>query len=204
DRVIFCDETGQVIDGDRVLCLCAKALKQQGKLKGNTLVATVMSNLGLRDSLAADGINLETTGVGDRHVLECMREKGYNLGGENSGHIIYSDYATTGDGIMSALMLLSMMRDKGTPLSELANCMDIYPQVLLGLDVTEKPPIEEVPEIDSAIKNAETAFADKGRVFVRYSGTERKIRVLTECPDAELARNQADLIATAITNTIGA
>jgi phosphoglucosamine mutase len=204
DRVIFCDETGQVIDGDRVLCLCAKALKQQGKLKGNTLVATVMSNLGLRDSLAADGINLETTGVGDRHVLECMREKGYNLGGENSGHIIYSDYATTGDGIMSALMLLSMMRDKGTPLSELANCMDIYPQVLLGLDVTDKPPIEEVPEIDSAIKNAEAAFADKGRVFVRYSGTERKIRVLTECPDAELARSQADLIATAIKNTIGA
>lgn len=204
DRVIFCDETGEVIDGDRILCLCAKALKEQGKLKGNTLVATVMSNLGLRDSLAADGINLETTGVGDRHVLECMRKNGYNLGGENSGHIIYSDYATTGDGIMSALMLLSMMRDKGEPISKLANCMEIYPQVLLGLDVTDKPPTEEVPEIHSAIKDAEEAFADKGRVFVRYSGTERKIRVLTECPDAELAHSQADLIATAIRNTIGA
>lgn len=204
DRVIFCDEKGQVIDGDCILCLCAKSLKEQGKLEGDTLVATVMSNLGMRDALAADGIKLETTGVGDRLVLERMREKGYNLGGENSGHIIYSDYATTGDGIMSALMLLSMMRDKGEPLSKLANCMDIYPQVLLGLDVTEKPPTEEVPEIDAAIKTAEANFADKGRVFVRYSGTERKIRVLTECPDAELAKSQAEMIASAIKNTIGA
>ncbi|MGA0409247.1 MAG: phosphoglucosamine mutase, partial [Limisphaerales bacterium] len=101
------------------------------------------------------------------------------------------------------LMLLSIMRDKGQALSELANCMDIYPQVLLGLEVSEKPPTEEVPEIHSAIQQAEAAFADKGRVFVRYSGTERKIRVLTECPDAKLAQNQADLIANAIQNTIG-
>ena len=204
DRVIFCDANGQVIDGDRVLCLCAKALKEKGKLKGDTLVATVMSNLGLRDALAADGITLETTGVGDRLVLERMREKGYNLGGENSGHIIYSDYATTGDGIMSALMVLSLMREKQTPLAELADCMQIYPQVLLGMDVNDKPPIETIPEIHTAIQNAEAAFADKGRVLVRYSGTERKIRVLTECSDAQLAQNQADLIAAAIQQTIGA
>jgi phosphoglucosamine mutase len=203
DRVIFCDENGNVVNGDRVLCLCAKALHAQGKLKGNTLVSTVMSNLGLRDALAKDGIKLETTGVGDRLVLERMREKGYNLGGENSGHIIYSDYATTGDGIMSALMLLSMMREKGKTLSELANCMDIYPQVLLGLDVKEKPPIETIPAVHTAIQNAEQAFAEKGRVLVRYSGTERKIRVLTECADAELAQIQADLIAAAIQQTIG-
>jgi phosphoglucosamine mutase len=204
DRVIFCDETGTVIDGDSVLCLCAKALKAQGKLKGDTLVATVMSNLGLRDALAADGIALETTGVGDRLVLECMREKGYNLGGENSGHIIYSDHATTGDGIMSALMVLSIMREKGIPLSELADCMEIYPQVLLGIDVTEKPPIEDIPEVHAAIQSAEATFADHGRVLVRYSGTERKIRVLTECSDADLAQSQADLIAAAIQKTIGA
>lgn len=203
DRVIFCDEKGLVIDGDRVLCLCAKALHEKGMLKGDTLVATVMSNLGLRDALAADGIKLETTSVGDRHVLERMREKGYNLGGENSGHIIYSDHATTGDGIMSGLMVLSMMREKGVPLSELANCMDIYPQVLLGLEVKEKPPIETVPEIQSAIEHAELAFAEKGRVLVRYSGTERKIRVLTECADSELAQTQADLIGAAIQQTIG-
>jgi phosphoglucosamine mutase len=203
DRVIFCDELGNVVDGDRILCLCAKALHAQGKLKGNTLVATVMSNLGLRDALAEDGITLETTGVGDRLVLERMREKGYNLGGENSGHIIYSDHATTGDGILSALMLLSMMREKGEKLSTLANCMDIYPQVLLGLEVKEKPPIETIPEVHAAIQKAESAFSDKGRVLVRYSGTERKIRVLTECSDAALAESQAKLIATAIQNTIG-
>ncbi|MFK7909077.1 MAG: phosphoglucosamine mutase [Akkermansiaceae bacterium] len=204
DRVIFCDENGQVIEGDRVLCLCAKALKAKGMLKGNTLVATVMSNLGMRDALEADGISLETTDVGDRAVLERMREKGFNLGGENSGHIIYSDYATTGDGIMSALMLLSMMREKQTTLSQLADCMVSYPQVLLGLDVTEKPPIETIPEVHTAIQAAENAFADKGRVLVRYSGTERKIRVLTECADAELAKTQADAIAAAIQQTIGA
>jgi len=203
DRVIFCDENGDVVDGDRVLCLCAKALHAQGKLKGDTPVSTVMSNLGLRDALAKDGIKLETTGVGDRLVLERMREKGYNLGGENSGHIIYSDYATTGDGIMSALMLLSMMRENGKTLSELANCMDIYPQVLLGIDVKEKPPIETIPAVHTAIQIAEQAFAEKGRVLVRYSGTERKIRVLTECTDAELAQTQADLIAAAIQQTIG-
>lgn len=204
DRVIFCDEKGTVIDGDRVLCLCAKALKGQGKLKGDTLVATVMSNLGLRDALEKDGITLETTGVGDRLVIERMREKDYNLGGENSGHIIYSDHATTGDGIMSALMVLSMMREQGVSMSALADCMDIYPQVLLGLDVKEKPPIEEVPEIHNAVQVAEAAFSNKGRVLVRYSGTERKIRVLTECSDSELAQTQADLIAAAIKATIGA
>lgn len=203
DRVIFCDENGGIIDGDRVLCLCAKALNEQGKLNGSTLVTTVMSNLGLRDTLAADGITLETTGVGDRHVLERMRDKGYNLGGENSGHIIYSDYATTGDGIMSALMLLSMMRKKQTTLSALADCMECYPQVLLGLDVSEKPPIESLPEVHAAIQAAKAAFADKGRVFVRYSGTERKIRVLTECMDASLAQTHAELIAAAIQQTIG-
>ena len=203
DRVIFCDESGKIIDGDSMLCLCAKALKAQGKLKHNTLVATVMSNLGMRDSLAADGISLETTGVGDRLVLERMREKGYNLGGENSGHIIYADHATTGDGIMSALMVLSLMREKAEPLSTLANCMEIYPQVLVALNVSEKPPIEDVPELIAAIQVAEAAFSESGRVLVRYSGTERKIRILTECSDAGLAQTQADLISAAVISTIG-
>jgi len=162
-----------------------------------------MSNLGLRDALSAEGISLEITGVGDRLVLERMRKDGFNLGGENSGHIIYSDYATTGDGIMSALMLLAMMREKQVTLSKLADCMDIYPQVLLGLDVTEKPPIETIPEVHGAIQSAETAFGDDGRVLVRYSGTEKKIRVLTECSNAELAQTQADAIAAAIRSTIG-
>lgn len=204
DRVIFCDEAGKVIDGDSMLCLCAKALKAEGKLKNNTLVATVMSNLGMRDALAADGIALETTGVGDRLVLERMREKGYNLGGENSGHIIYADHATTGDGIMSALMVLTLMQKEQKPLSELANCMEIYPQVLLALPVSEKPPIEDIPILAAAIDTANSAFAESGRVLVRYSGTERKIRILTECSDASLAQEQAELIAEAVKSTIGA
>ncbi len=204
DRVIFCDENGNVVDGDRILCLCAIHLKSRGTLRNNTLVTTVMSNLGLRDALAENGISHETTSVGDRHVLERMREKNYNLGGENSGHIIYSDYATTGDGIMSGLMVLSMIRETGKPLSELANCMTIYPQVLLGLNVSEKPPIESLPKVVAAIEAAEQAFGDNGRVLVRYSGTERKIRVLTECSDAAQAQTQAEAIAAAINESIGA
>ena len=203
DRVIFCDEKGNVIDGDSMLCLCAKALKEDGKLKHNTMVATVMSNLGMRDALAHDSIALETTGVGDKLVLERMREKDYNLGGENSGHIIYADHATTGDGIMSALMVLSLINKKKQSISTLANCMQIYPQVLLAMEVSEKPPIEKIPELTAAIKAAETAFADNGRVLVRYSGTERKIRILTECNDATLAKSQEDLIVAAVTASIG-
>ncbi|MDB4670450.1 phosphoglucosamine mutase, partial [Akkermansiaceae bacterium] len=130
DRVIFVDGNGDVISGDRVLCLCAKALKGKGKLRGNTLVSTVMSNLGLRDALAADGIDFIATDVGDRHVLERMREGNFNLGGENSGHLIFSDFATTGDGIVSALMVLSFIQDTGKTLAELADCMSEYPQLL--------------------------------------------------------------------------
>ncbi|MGJ8676213.1 MAG: phosphoglucosamine mutase [Akkermansiaceae bacterium] len=204
DRVIFCDESGKVIDGDSMLCLCAKALKAEGKLKNDTLVATVMSNLGMRDSLAADGIALETTGVGDRLVLERMREKGYNFGGENSGHIIYADHATTGDGIVSALMVLRLMKEKSAPLSQLADCMELYPQVLLALAVSDKPPISAVPELVAAIKSAELAFAENGRVLVRYSGTEKKIRILAECSDATLAQEHANFMAEAVRSSIGA
>ncbi|MDB4284597.1 phosphoglucosamine mutase, partial [Akkermansiaceae bacterium] len=143
DRVIFIDGNGDVISGDRVLCLCAKALKEKGKLRGNTLVSTVMSNLGLRDALAADGIDFIATDVGDRHVLERMREGNFNLGGENSGHLIFSDFATTGDGIVSALMVLSFIQDTGKTLAELADCMSEYPQLLVNLPVSEKPPLEE-------------------------------------------------------------
>ncbi|MDB4320069.1 phosphoglucosamine mutase, partial [bacterium] len=172
DRVIFVDGNGDVISGDRVLCLCAKALKGKGKLRGNTLVSTVMSNLGLRDALAADGIDFIATDVGDRHVLERMREGNFNLGGENSGHLIFSDFATTGDGIVSALMVLSFIQDTGKTLAELADCMSEYPQLLVNLPVSEKPPLEEVPAITAAIAAANVAFGENGRTLVRYSGTE--------------------------------
>ncbi|MDB4645695.1 phosphoglucosamine mutase, partial [Akkermansiaceae bacterium] len=189
DRVIFVDGNGDVISGDRVLCLCAKALKGKGKLRGNTLVSTVMSNLGLRDALAADGIDFIATDVGDRHVLERMREGNFNLGGENSGHLIFSDFATTGDGIVSALMVLSFIQDTGKTLAELADCMSEYPQLLVNLPVSEKPPLEEVPAITAAIAAANVAFGENGRTLVRYSGTEKKLRVLVEAKDSALAES---------------
>ncbi|MDA1007237.1 MAG: phosphoglucosamine mutase [Verrucomicrobia bacterium] len=204
DRVIFVDASGKVVSGDRVLCLCAKALHEAGELRGNTMVATVMSNLGLRDALAAAGISLETTGVGDRQVLERMREKGYALGGENSGHIIFADHATTGDGIMSALKVLQVMKAKGATLAELADCMDEYPSELVHLAVTEKPAIESIPALMKAIAAAEAAFGEEGRTLVRYSGTEKKIRILVEAKDAQLAAEQSANLAAAVKATIGA
>ena len=192
-----------MMSGDRVLCLCAMALHESGELRGNTLVATVMSNLGLRDALAARGISLETTGVGDRLVLERMREKGYALGGENSGHIIFADHATTGDGIMSALKVLQVMKTKGATLAELANCMEEYPSRLVNLPVKEKPPIESVPVLAEAIRAAEAAFAGQGRTLVRYSGTEKKIRLLVEARDTGLAEQQSAQLAAAVQASIG-
>lgn len=204
DRVILVDEKGEVVSGDRVLCLCAMALKDEGKLKDDTLVATVMSNLGLKTALSDYGIKLETTGVGDRLVIECMREHGYSLGGENSGHIIFSDNATTGDGIMSSLKILAIMKRTGKKLSELADCMEEYPQELHGINVTKKPPIEEVPELHKAIQKAESEMGSEGRVLVRYSGTENKIRVLVEAKSAESAKKHASDICDAVRATIAA
>ncbi|MDB4416675.1 phosphoglucosamine mutase [bacterium] len=204
DRVIFIDGNGDVISGDRVLCLCAKALKEKGKLRGNTLVSTVMSNLGLRDALAADGIDFIATDVGDRHVLERMREGNFNLGGENSGHLIFSDFATTGDGIVSALMVLSFIQDTGKTLAEHADCMSEYPQLLVNLPVSEKPPLEKVPAITAAIAAADEAFGENGRTLVRYSGTEKKLRVLVEAKDSALAESQSAAIVASVKNNIGA
>ena len=203
DRVIFVDGNGQVISGDRVLCLCAKALKASGKLRGDTLVSTVMSNLGLRDSLSEDGIALEQTQVGDRHVLERMRESDFSFGGENSGHLIFSDFATTGDGIVSALMVLSFIKDSGKSLAELADCMTEYPQVLVNMPVSKKPPLEEVPEIMAAIDAANEALGNNGRTLVRYSGTEKKLRVLVEAKDADQANFHNAAILAAAKKAIG-
>ena len=203
DRVIFVDHHGNTISGDRVLGLCAIALKEEGKLTNDILVATVMSNLGLSTALAEHGINVTATGVGDRQVIECMRREGHALGGENSGHIIFSDNATTGDGIMSALKVLAFMKRKDKSLSELADCMTEFPQELHGINVTEKPAIDTIPEVKEAITSAEASLGDLGRVLVRNSGTENKIRVLVEAKDAaECSRHAAD-ICKSISNTIG-
>ena len=203
DRVIFVDENGQVISGDRVLCLCAKALKSEGKLKDDYLVATVMSNLGLRDALAEDGIKLDVTGVGDRLVIESMRKNGYSLGGENSGHIIFAENATTGDGIMSGIEVLTIMQRSGKKLSELAACMEEYPAELVAISVKDKPPIESVSELQGSIDHAEQDMGDAGRVLVRYSGTEKKIRVLVEAKCADAAKRHTEAICEAVNTTIG-
>lgn len=203
DRLVLIDATGKVIDGDKLLCLSALALQRRGLLKKETLVATVMSNLGLREALANNGIALEVTGVGDRLVLERMREKGYCLGGENSGHLIFSDHATTGDGIMGALQILAEMKATGETLADLADCMVVFPQKLVNLAVTNKPPLEEIVGLSALIKEAETAMGNSGRVLIRYSGTEKKIRVMVEAREQEVMAHWCEKLVTLVKGEIG-
>ncbi len=202
DRVIFIDGQGEAISGDRVLCLSAIALKEMGRLKNDTLVTTVMSNLGLRDALSQHGITVEQTKVGDRHVLERMRSGGFNFGGENSGHLIFSDFATTGDGIVSALILLSVMKESGRTFADLAQCMDEYPSELVAIAVKEKPPLHSVPAIKKAMDAAENDLGENGRILVRYSGTEKKLRILVEAKDAQAAQSHCDAITRAAQSSI--
>ena len=204
DRLALVDATGKIVDGDCLLCLSALALQRRGQLEGDTLVATVMSNLGLKEALAKNGVALETTAVGDRNVLERMREKGYNLGGENSGHVIFSQYATTGDGIMGALQILVEMNSTGKSLAELADCMEIFPQKLVNLPVTAKPPLEKIEGLNSLIATAESAMADSGRVLVRYSGTEKKIRVMVEAREQTVMEDWSRQLVNLVTKEIGA
>ena len=187
DRVIFLDSTGTVVNGDRLIGLCALEYKNDGKLSGDSVVVTSMSNLGLHRAMEKAGISVEVTGVGDRYVIERMREKGLKIGGEQSGHIIFLDYATTGDGIVTALHVLKTLAQKKTTLAELADFMTEFPQELVGINVNSKPAIEDVPALKKEIDACVEALGDAGRTVVRYSGTENKIRVLVE------AEQQADV-----------
>jgi phosphoglucosamine mutase len=186
DRVIFADANGAIVDGDRVLALCALAFKRRGLLANDTLVVTSMSNLGLHDAMRKNGIKVEITDVGDRYVIDAMRKSGHSLGGEKSGHLIFHNHATTGDGIISALQVMRMMKAEGKTLAELADCMTEYPQRLVSLKVKEKKPVAEVPVLAEAIRACEAELKEAGRVIVRYSGTESKIRLLVEARDAAL------------------
>jgi phosphoglucosamine mutase len=203
DRVIFTDSNGQVISGDRILALCAIALKEQGRLKHDTMVCTSMSNLGLRETMAAHGIKVETTGIGDRQVIECMRKGGFTFGGENSGHLIFAEHATTGDGILSALQVLKMMREKNATIAQLAAAMSEYPSQLANIPVKEKPPLESLPKLKKLMAQATKTFGDDGRHLIRYSGTENKIRVLVEHRQIEEARIWLSKFAAAIREEIG-
>ncbi len=180
DRVIFSDETGASISGDRILVLCALALKQAGLLRNDTMVTTVMSNLGLHEVLRGAGINVVTSAVGDRHVIEALRKGGFSFGGENSGHLIFADHATTGDGILSAIQILRIMKQQGKKISDLVKVMHEYPSTLLNLKIKSKPPIESLTQLQKTIREADQAFGQVGRHLIRYSGTENKIRILVE------------------------
>lgn len=204
DRCILVDEKGKVHDGDTVLAICALDLKSRGLLRNNIVVATVMSNLGLDTLLGEHGIQVVRTGVGDRAVLEEMLRQGAQLGGEQSGHTIFSDVATTGDGLLTALMVLSAMGRHGKPLSELAANFVTFPQKLINIKVSHKPPIESIEELRRAIEQKERELGSKGRVLVRYSGTENKARVMVECEDEDACKRHASEIAEIVEREIGA
>jgi phosphoglucosamine mutase len=203
DRVIVCDERGEVVDGDAIMAIVATRMMADKTLRKRTLVATVMSNLGLERCLERHGGNLLRTTVGDRYVVEEMRRGGYNFGGEQSGHLIFLDHMTTGDGVVAALNLLAIMTAEGAKLSALARIMDRYPQVLVNLKVREKLPIEDLPEVMRLVAKVERALGDEGRVLVRYSGTEAKARVMIEGPEQGAIKEYADDIARALEKACG-
>ena len=195
DRVIFVDERGNVIDGDGIMALCACDLKGRGKLKKDTIVATVMSNMGLEIAMKNHGIRVVRTAVGDRYVLEEMLKNNYNFGGEQSGHIIFPDYAKTGDALISAIQVLCIMKRTGKKLSELSRVMERLPQVLINVKIKAKKDINKIPEIKDEIFDAEKKLAGKGRVLVRFSGTEALCRVMVEAQTGDKAQKIAGRIA---------
>ncbi|MBT8496236.1 MAG: phosphoglucosamine mutase [Deltaproteobacteria bacterium] len=197
DRVVMCDENGAVVDGDAVMALCSTRMIADGTLAKNTLVTTVMSNLGLERAVRGAGGDLVRTAVGDRYVVEAMRSGGYNFGGEQSGHLVFLDHMTTGDGIIGALRVLSYLVLEGKPLSELASCMTRAPQVLVNVNVARKRPLDELPEVNRLIDHVIGELGEDGRVVVRYSGTEAKVRVMIEGPDEADIRSRAEEIADA-------
>ncbi|HHI97204.1 MAG TPA: phosphoglucosamine mutase, partial [Thermodesulfatator atlanticus] len=194
DRVIIVDEHGDLVDGDQILYMCAREMKEEGLLKGGAVVATVMSNMGLEKALSELGLKLVRTKVGDRFVVEMMRQEGYNLGGEQSGHIIFLEHATTGDGILAALQVLAIMKKKEKPVSELAK-LEKFPQVLVNVSVQKKLPEEEIEGLSPLVKRIEQELGRDGRVLIRPSGTEPKYRVMVEGLDEEKIRSYAEEIA---------
>ena len=202
DRVMLADEHGKIVDGDIILAVSALDFLKNGVLNKKTLVATVMSNLALDHTIEKAGGKVVRTDVGDRYVIEKMLELDVNLGGEQSGHIIFRDFTTTGDGIISALQILRIMKSTGKKLSELAGCMTLYPQVLMNVKVKNKPALADVPELMDEVRRTEKALGAGGRVLLRYSGTEPKIRLLIEGQDQHEIEQHAQNITRKIQETI--
>ena len=203
DRVIAVDELGNIVDGDKIMYICGKYLAKQKRLKKNTIVTTVMSNLGFHKALEEAGMQDVVTQVGDRYVVEEMRKNGYNFGGEQSGHMIFLDFNTTGDGMLSGIQLLNVMKQTGKKLSELAAEVTIYPQKLVNIRVSNKEGVMDVPAIKAVIDEAEAEMAGNGRILVRPSGTEPLLRVMAEAPTNELVEYYVEKIAAVVREEIG-
>ena len=203
DRAIFADANGRVVDGDAVLLMCARQMKAQGRLRGDAVVATVMSNIGLEIALRESGIDLVRTTVGDKYVMEEMLKRGLALGGEQSGHIIFSDHLFTGDGIATALNVLRVMADTGRELGDLASQLVTYPQVLVNVRVRERKDLSTLPQVVDAMNRVEQRLLGNGRLLVRYSGTEPLLRIMIEGKDQQQIQEWAGEIATAVQEQIG-
>lgn len=203
DRAIFADHTGRLVDGDAVLLICARHLQRAGRLPNAVVVATVMSNFGLERALAETGIRLERCPVGDRYVREAMLARGAALGGEQSGHIIFGEHHTTGDGLLTTLQVLGVMAETGRRLADLARALVAYPQVLVNVAVREKRPLAEVPDLVAAVRRVETRLDGRGRVLVRYSGTEPLLRIMVEGEDEGQIRACADDLAETVRRALG-
>lgn len=198
DRCLAVDAAGRVVDGDAIMMILALAMREAGQLVSDTLVATVMSNLGLHLAMREAGITVRTTGVGDRYVLEELRAGGYSLGGEQSGHIVMPAFGTTGDGILTGLRLMSRMIQTGLPLAELAAPMRTMPQVLINVEVADKATVAQAPAVRSAVRQAEAQLGETGRILLRPSGTEQIVRVMVEASDEDTARQVAHRVAKSV------
>ncbi|HYK37981.1 phosphoglucosamine mutase [Alloacidobacterium sp.] len=204
DRALFADASGKVVNGDAVLLLAARDLQTRKLLKHGVVVATTMSNMGLEAALRRDGIRMLRAPVGDKYVLECMQKEDAALGGEQSGHILFPHLATTGDGLLTALVVLDIVRRTGKPLHELIADLKVFPQVIVNIRVREKKPLDEIASVVGTIRDAEEALAENGRVIVRYSGTEALARIMIESESEDAMRHHADRIAGAIREALGA
>lgn len=198
DRVIFADHRGEIVDGDKVMAACAIDMQKNGLLKRNTVVATVMSNMGLEIALKKSGIQIIRTPVGDRYVLEKMIKEGYNFGGEQSGHIIFLDFNTTGDGLITALQVTALMKKSQKSLAELVSCMTVYPQILVNVKVSQRRELKEIHGFSEHLSSIKGKLGENGRVLVRYSGTEPLIRIMLEGEDQEVIHSMANELAETI------
>jgi phosphoglucosamine mutase len=200
DRCLAVDASGAMVDGDQILGMCAISLHEKGALKSDTVVATVMSNLGFHHAMQRAGIDVVTTAVGDRYVLEALRDKGFNLGGEQSGHIVFTDAATTGDGLLTAMAVMARLVETGRPLAELASVVQRLPQVLVNVKVADRDSICDQPAVRAALSDAEARLGNSGRILLRPSGTEQLVRVMVEAP----TQQQADAVAHQVAEVVAA